>query len=178
MTQNSVTIHQGNYSITIRIVNPPDSNIPEKQTPNQLISAEYLVRAAIKDVDKYDSVKASLCLNRLIQDSQSTFYLYIFYDSYWSVGRWIIQEFEKDEPYYRPSSRTANVGKPSDGFILRIAPTDHDDSVLIFEISSDDPLTNETISAVSLKEFLGDVTTTYFTSTVDELMNFLQTEDR
>ena len=178
MTQNSVTIHQEDYSITIRIVNPPDSNIPEKQTLNQLISAEHLVRAAIEDVDKYDSVKASLRLDRLIQDSQSTFYLYIFHDYYGRVDRWRIQEFEKDKPYYRSSSRTANVEKPSDGLILCSAATDHDDSVLIFEISSDDPLTNETISAVSLKEFLGDVTTTYFTSTVDELMNFLQAEDR
>lgn len=178
MTQNSATIHQGNHSITIRIVNPPDSNIPEKQTSNQLISAEYLVRAAIKDVDKYDSVKASLCLNRLIQDSQSTFYLYIFYDSYWSVGRWIIQEFGEKESYYKPSSRKTSIEKPSDGFILCSATTDHDDSVLIFEISSGNPLTNESIVAVSLKEFLGDIATTCFTSTVDELMDFLQAEDR
>ena len=178
MTQNSITIHQEDYSITIRIVNPPFSNIPEKRTFNQLMSAEYLVRAAIEDVDEYDSAKALLRLDRLIQDSQPTFYLYIFHEHYYPIDRWIIQEFGKDESYYKPSSRKASIGKPSGGFILCSATTDHDDSVLIFEISSDNPLTNESIVAVSLKEFLGDVDTTYFTSTVDELMDFLQAEDK
>lgn len=175
MTQNSVTIHQENYSITIRIVNPPDSNIPAKQTFDQLISAEHLIRAAIKDI--HDSVNAAVGINRFIEESPISTYWYMYPGNNPLADRWFLREFIKDIPHFRVGYRCKHHVKPSDGHLLCCAATDQDDSVLIFEISSDNPLTNGDTTAVSLKEFLGEAATTYFTSTVDDLMNFLQTED-
>lgn len=171
MTTNIATSTTKGYTITIKIIHPQHIETSEESDIFKILTpVSRLVNDIIKDEDNVFSAEVALSY-WLKEKPISRCYIFRDDESNWRTMK---------ELYDHKTTAITHEGKIfyeelSDTIILSETVEDQDDSALVFRIDSK---WTTSLITVPLKEFLDLTGIVSFISTEDELMDFLQTENR